>query len=80
MNMVGGTKRQGFDADQLLPRVCVERTIPREGGLYLAHGLTRTGGKLHAREIGEYWNFNEAVGVAKQRIDDFLYREYQRAV
>ena len=47
---------------------------------YLVHSVTRTGGKLHAREIGEYWNFDEAAGVAKQKIDDFLYREYQRAV
>ncbi|MEO8441180.1 MAG: hypothetical protein ABI547_01710 [Betaproteobacteria bacterium] len=44
------------------------------------HGITRTAGRLHAREIGEYWNFDVAAGVARQKIDDFLYREYQRAV
>ena len=47
---------------------------------YFVHGVTKTGGRLHARALGEYWNFDEAVTVAKQKIDDFLYREYQRSV
>jgi hypothetical protein len=47
---------------------------------FLVHGVVRTGGKLHSRQIGEYWNYAEAVAAAKQHIDDFLYREYQRAV
>ena len=47
---------------------------------YFVHGVTKAGGRLHSREIGEYWNFDEAVAVARQKIDDFLYREYQRSV
>jgi hypothetical protein len=47
---------------------------------FLVHGVTRIGGKLHAHQIGEYWNYDEAVAAAKQHIDDFLYREYKRAV
>ena len=47
---------------------------------FLVHGVIRTGGKFHTRKVGEYWNYDEAVAVAKQHIDDFLYREYQRAV
>ena len=47
---------------------------------FLVHGLSRTSGKLRSRQIGEYWNFEEAVAAAKREIDDFLYREYKRAV
>jgi hypothetical protein len=47
---------------------------------YLVHALTRTDGKLRSRQIGEYWNFDEAVTAAKQEIDSFLYREHKRAV
>src|SRR5476651_1554542 len=47
---------------------------------FFVHGVIRTGGDLHAHQIGEYWNFEEAIAAAKQHIDDFLYREYKRAV
>ena len=47
---------------------------------YFVHAVTRADGRLHARPLGEYWNFDEAVAAAKQKIDDFLYREYQRSV
>ena len=47
---------------------------------YFVHAVTRAGGRLHARTLGEYWNYHEAVTAAKLHIDDFLYREYQRAV
>ena len=47
---------------------------------FVVHGVTRAGGKPHARQVGEYLNFNEAVAAAKREIDDFLYREYKRAV
>lgn len=47
---------------------------------YFVHGVTKAGGKAHSRVIGEYWNFEEAVKIAQEHIDDFLYREYMRAV
>lgn len=31
---------------------------------FLVHCLTRPDGKPHARQIGEYWNFDEAVAAA----------------
>ncbi len=46
---------------------------------FLVHGVTRTAGKLHARQVGEYLNFDEAMAAAKQAIDDFLYRECNAA-
>ena len=47
---------------------------------YFVHAVTRTDGRLHARTLGEYWNYHEAVAAAESHIDDFLYREYRRAV
>jgi hypothetical protein len=46
----------------------------------VVRAVSRAGGKLQAREIGEFMNFNEAVKVARQHIDDFLYREFKQAV
>ena len=41
---------------------CNEHALSREARLNdPVHRLTRTGGRLHAREIGEFWNFDEAV-------------------
>jgi hypothetical protein len=45
---------------------------------FVVRGVMRVDGKLQARDIGEYPNFDEAVNVAKQHIDDFLFREYKR--
>ena len=47
---------------------------------FVVSGVTRVNGRLQAREIGVYINFDEAVTVAKQHIDDFIYREYKRSV
>ena len=45
---------------------------------FIVRGVKKVAGKLQAREIGEYPNFDEAVRVATQHIDDFLYHEYKR--
>jgi hypothetical protein len=45
---------------------------------FILRGVMKVNGKLQARDIGEYPNFDEAVRVATQNIDDFLYREYKR--
>ena len=47
---------------------------------FVLRGVKRAAGRLQARDIGEYLNFDEAVRVAKQHIDDFIYREYRRTV
>lgn len=48
---------------------------------FLVQGMTKiAGGQVHARQIGEYWTFEEAVTAAKQVIDTFLYREYRRGI
>jgi hypothetical protein len=46
----------------------------------IVRAVSRAGGKLQARDIGEFMNFDEAVKVARQHIDDFLYREFKQAV
>jgi hypothetical protein len=45
---------------------------------FIVRGVRKVDGKLQARDIGEYPNFDEAVRVATQSIDDFLYQEYKR--
>jgi hypothetical protein len=45
---------------------------------FIVRGVKKVNGKLQARDIGEYPNFDEAVRVATQLIDSFLYQEYKR--
>lgn len=47
---------------------------------FVLRGVKRAGGKLQARDIGEYMNFDDAVRVARQHIDDFIYHEYRSSV
>lgn len=47
---------------------------------FVLRGVKRVDGRLHARDIGEYLNFDDAIRVARQHIDDFIYREYRRTV
>ncbi len=48
---------------------------------FLVQGMTKiASGQVHARQIGEYVTFEEAITAAKQVIDAFLYREYRRGV
>jgi hypothetical protein len=47
---------------------------------FVLRGVTRADGRLQARDLGEYPNFDDAVRVARQHIDDFIYREYRRTV
>jgi hypothetical protein len=47
---------------------------------FIVSAIKRASGKLQAREIGTYPTFDEAVRVAKQHIDDFIYREYKRSI
>ena len=47
---------------------------------FVLRGVKRVDGRLQARDVGEYLNFDEAVRVAKQHIDDYLFREYRRTV
>ena len=47
---------------------------------FVVRGVKRVDGKLQARDLGVYLNFDEAVRVAKQHIDDFIYREYRRTI
>jgi hypothetical protein len=47
---------------------------------FVVRGVKRAAGKLQARDVGEYMNFDDAVKVARQHIDDFIYREYRRTV
>src|SRR4051812_19881311 len=47
---------------------------------FVVSGVKRVSGKLQAREIGTFLTFEEAVRLAKQHIDDFIYREYKKSV
>src|SRR3954470_10205116 len=47
---------------------------------FVVSGVKRVNGRLQAREIGVFLNFDEAVTVARQHIDDFIYREYRSTV
>lgn len=47
---------------------------------FVVRGVKRAEGKLKAREVGEYANFDDAVKAAQRHIDDFIFREYQRTI
>lgn len=48
---------------------------------FFVDGITTTPeGKIHARRIGEYWTYDEAVAAAKHVIDTFLFHEYTQTV